>query len=57
MNYIGVTSLEEHCNKVEQLGGTVIIPKMVVPKFGYMAICRDTEGNSFGLWQDDPGAG
>lgn len=57
MNYIGVPSLEEYCKKVEQFGGKVIIPKMIVPKFGYMAVCRDTEGNSFGLWQDDPGAG
>ncbi len=57
MNYIGVTSLEEYCRKVEQFGGTVIIPKMMVPKFGCMAVCRDTEGNSFGLWQDDPGSG
>lgn len=57
MNYIGVPSLEEYCTKVEQSGGTVIIPKMTVPKFGFMAVCMDTEGNSFGLWQEDPGAG
>ena len=57
MNYIGVPSLEEYCRKVEQFGGTVIIPKMIVPKFGCMVVCRDTESNSFGLWQDDPGAG
>lgn len=57
MNYIGVPSLEEYCRKVEQLGGKVIIPKMTVPKFGCMAVCRDTESNLFGLWQDDPGAG
>jgi uncharacterized protein len=57
MNYIGVTSLEEYCNKVEKFGGTVIISKMTVPKFGFMAVCRDTEGNPFGLWQEDPRAG
>jgi len=57
MNYLGVPSLEEYCRKVEQFGGTVIIPKMIVPKFGCMVVCRDTESNSFGLWQDDPGAG
>jgi predicted enzyme related to lactoylglutathione lyase len=23
---------------------------------GWFAICKDTEGNEFGLWQTDPGA-
>jgi predicted enzyme related to lactoylglutathione lyase len=27
-----------------------------VPNFGYMAVCMDTENNTFGIWQDDPGA-
>jgi len=57
MNYIGVTSIEEYSKKIERLGGKVIIPKMIVPKFGFMAVCHDTEGNSFGIWQDDPEAG
>jgi predicted enzyme related to lactoylglutathione lyase len=57
MNYIGVTSIEEYCKKIERLGGKVIITKMIVPKFGFMAVCRDTEDNSFGLWQEDPQAG
>lgn len=53
MNYIGVDSLDEQMKKVEGLGGKVIRPKMAVPGFGYLAICQDTEGNLFGLWQDD----
>ena len=57
MNYIGVASIDECCLKVEKFGGTVLTPKMTVPGFGYLAVCRDTEGNSFGLFQDDPGAG
>ncbi|MDD1707198.1 MAG: VOC family protein [Methanoregulaceae archaeon] len=57
VNYIGVTSIEEYSKKTERLGGKIIIPKMIVPKFGFMAVCRDSEGNSFGLWQDDPEAG
>ena len=28
-----------------------------VPGMGWFAICRDTEGNPFGLWQNDPDAG
>ena len=56
MNYIGVPEIEEHAARVIKLGGTVIVPKMSVPGFGYLAICIDTEGNPFGLWQDSPGA-
>jgi len=57
MNYIGVSSIEQYCEKVQRLGGQVIVPKMIVPKFGFIAVCIDTEGNQFGLWQDDPDAG
>lgn len=52
-NFIGVESIEEYISKVEGLGGKVLQPKMAVPGWGYMAVCMDTEGNSFGLWQED----
>ena len=26
---------------------------MPVPAIGWFAICKDTEGNEFGLWQND----
>jgi predicted enzyme related to lactoylglutathione lyase len=26
---------------------------MTVPGMGFLANCRDTEGNLFGLWQED----
>ena len=29
---------------------------MPVPGMGWFSICKDTEGNEFGLWQNDPGA-
>jgi len=32
------------------------MPKMAVPGWGYLATCFDTEGNAFGLWQEEPGA-
>lgn len=56
-SYIGVESIEAYSVKVEKLGGTVVEPKMPVPGWGYIALCIDTEGNTFGLWQDDPDAG
>ena len=29
---------------------------MPVPGMGWFAICKDSEGNEFGLWQTDPDA-
>jgi len=55
-NYIGVDNIEEYGKKVEELGGKVVSPKMTVPGWGYLTICYDTEGNIFGLWQDDKDA-
>ena len=55
-SYIGVNSIEEHVGKVEQLGGKVIQSKMTMLGWGYLAICFDTEGNMFGLWQEDKSA-
>ena len=54
--YIGVDSIDEYSNKVEELGGTVVQTKETVPGWGYLATCTDTEGNTFGLWQDDKNA-
>ena len=55
--YAGVSSVDEYAEKVEALGGKVVTPKMTVPGFGYLAVCVDTEGNTFGLWQVDRSAG
>ena len=55
-NFIDVPSVDEYCVKVEKLGGKIVAPKMTVPKFGYLAVCRDTENNTFGLWETDPNA-
>jgi predicted enzyme related to lactoylglutathione lyase len=41
--------------KVRELGGTAD-DKQPVPTHGWFAACKDTEGNSFSLWQNDPNA-
>jgi uncharacterized protein len=51
VNYIGVSSVDEYLSKVEKLGGKVLMPKSAVPRLGYLAICMDTENNTFGLWE------
>jgi hypothetical protein len=52
-NFIGVESVDDYLAKVETLGGKVMQPKMVVPGRGYLAVCLDTEGNTFGLWEEN----
>lgn len=56
IQYIDVPSVGDHLKKVKDLGGQLIVPKMPVPGMGYFAVCQDTEGNSFGLWETDPNA-
>ena len=50
-NYVSVPSVTKAAAKVEKLGGTVCKPKTAVPGMGYFAICLDTEGNTFALWE------
>jgi predicted enzyme related to lactoylglutathione lyase len=42
--------------KIVEAGGKVLTPKMAVPGVGYMSYCKDTEGNVFGIMQNDPNA-
>ncbi len=55
-SYISVASVNESAAKAQKLGGQVCLPKTAVPGMGYFAICQDTEGNMFGLWETDPAA-
>ena len=55
-NTIGVDSVDEALARIEAQGGKVIRPKAAVPGVGWLAYCEDTEGNTFGLMQDDPSA-
>lgn len=55
-NYVAVASVSKASAKVEALGGTICKPKTAVPEMGYLAICTDTEGNTFALWEMNPRA-
>lgn len=56
MNYFGVSSLDAAAKKVKSLGGSLISEKMAVPGMGFLINCEDTEGNRFGLYEEDPKA-
>jgi hypothetical protein len=52
-NYFDVKSVQEYSAKVERFGGQVMIPKSPVPSMGYMAVCKDSENNGFGIFEAD----
>lgn len=57
LNYIGVASIDASLEKLQQLGGRIILPKQEVPGYGWLAVCADTEQNAFGLFEEiNPGA-
>jgi predicted enzyme related to lactoylglutathione lyase len=54
--YFATDDVVAASEKVASLGGSVVMPKSPVPGMGYFAICNDTEGNVFGLWESDESA-
>jgi predicted enzyme related to lactoylglutathione lyase len=55
-NTVDVPSVDDFLKKIKEAGGKVVMPKTAVPGVGYMAYCADTEGNVFGIMQNDPSA-
>ncbi len=53
---IGVPDLDRSVGLVRKAGGNIILPRMGIPGIGWWAHCRDTEGNLFGMLQEDPNA-
>lgn len=53
VNYIGVESIDNHVLKIIEMGGKISGPKINVPGWGNLAVCSDTEGNTFGLWEEN----
>jgi uncharacterized protein len=56
MNTIGVSSVDEFSKMVVEKGGKVLMPKSPIPGIGWFATCQDTEGNSFGIMEEDRNA-
>ena len=53
--YFDTDDIDASRAKVQELGGEAG-DKQPVPGHGWMAHCRDTEGNAFSLWQSDESA-
>jgi predicted enzyme related to lactoylglutathione lyase len=53
MNFIDVPSVDDISKSVTQHGGKIIQEKQAIPGIGYFVIIQDTEGNMYGLMQED----
>lgn len=54
---IEVPSVDEYAEKIAANGGTIVVPKTPIPGVGWLVHAKDTEGNIFGLHQEDSSAG
>jgi predicted enzyme related to lactoylglutathione lyase len=52
----GVASIDKSIEQVRKAGGTQVVEKMAIPGVGFCAYFLDTEGNCFGIFQDDVNA-
>ncbi|MES2304951.1 MAG: VOC family protein [Gemmatimonadota bacterium] len=51
-----VPSCDYAVAEITKQGGTIALPKMAIPGIGWLAYGKDTEGNIFGVMQNDPTA-
>ena len=56
INYVNVDEIEPYLSKIEDGGGSILQPITEVPETGWFAIVADPDGNSFGLWKQNPAA-
>ena len=50
---IAVPDLDKYVMKVATSGGQLAVPKMAIRGIGWLAYCKDTEGNLFGMLEAD----
>ena len=49
INTVAVQSLDRSIKKIEESGGKICVPKMQIPKVGWLAYAQDPAGNVFGI--------
>jgi predicted enzyme related to lactoylglutathione lyase len=56
LNTVAVKSIDQTVRKIEQRGGKICVPKMAIPKVGWLAYATDPAGNVFGIIEPDTNA-
>lgn len=54
VNTIDVPSIDDFIDKIRKAGGEVVMPRTEIPGVGFHAYCKDTEGNLFGIIENNP---
>jgi uncharacterized protein len=49
INTVAVKSLDQTIKQIELRGGKICVPKMPIPKVGWLAYAEDPAGNVFGI--------
>lgn len=55
-NTIGSDNIDKSIEDIKRAGGAIVLPKMSIPGVGWLTYFKDTEGNIFGVMQEDRGA-
>jgi predicted enzyme related to lactoylglutathione lyase len=53
LNTVAVESLDLTTKKIGHRGGKICVPKMAIPKIGWLAYAEDPAGNVFGILEPD----
>lgn len=56
LNTIAVESLDQTIKNIEKHRGKICVPKMAIPKIGWLAYAEDPAGNVFGIIEPDANA-
>lgn len=51
-----VENLDAMMDKAVKLGGSIALPKQAIPGMAWLGYCKDTDGNIFGMIQNDKNA-
>ena len=51
---VDVPDIDATLKTIEELGGSVVMPKNEIPGMGYFAYFKDPENNIMGLWENLP---
>ena len=51
-----VANIDESISKIEAAGGMMAVQKFAMPGMAHLAYYKDTEGNIFGIWEENKNA-
>ncbi len=53
VNTISLSSVDKFSNLIQNKDGKMLMPKTAIPGLGWFSACQDTEGNIFGITEEN----